>query len=374
MNALERRLVFMGLTLLVLTCAVYINGTLASPTFAQTRQVSPRCVVDPSGQCYPPTSYFGADLSLNGKMQQATGISSNSPSTRPNGPWPQNAQNYCFLAAVQGMTNYADLDINKAIQYPNRSDEGPVSGNPNDETSGQILYDMDHLMQPTFGTLDIHGSGASRSPFTLADSSHDFGGDPRSQSEATYVETPGYHYYHQYIYHNGVMGATLGLGKGVAAAHSDGTSQEPVIAFVNHAEHVVLVAGVWSRGNPVTYQYASIQYLAIYNPWDQSLGSYLSGAYYTKVSYADWVGGGPYPDPYGGSSYWWNYPYKANGNLDPDPYMGIYQAGVDPYLGNTKNPSAHHWIDNYVTVQRDDDSSDSADYSHDENGNVMQGP
>ena len=172
-------------------------------------------------------------------------------------------------------------------------------------------------MQPTFGTLDIHGSGASRSPFTLADSSHDFGGDPRSQSEATYVETPGYHYYHQYIYHNGVMGATLGLGKGVAAAHSDGTSQEPVIAFVNHAEHVVLVAGVWSRGNPVTYQYASIQYLAIYNPWDQSLGSYLR---------------------------------------------------------NTKNPSAHHWIDNYVTVQRDDDSSDSADYSHDENGNVMQGP
>ncbi len=378
-NMLEQSLLCTGMIccLLVAFFLQTEGKVLASSTLPA--KVTPRCVVDPSGKCYPPISYFGADISPNGLMQTATGINSATGAT-PNGPWPQNAENYCFLAVVQAIANYTTAADNASgspiepIPYPTRNSEGPASGNPNDETSGQILYDMDNNMRPT-GTLNIHGSGTSRRPFTLANTSHDFGGDPRAQAVAAYTLTPANHYYHQYIYHTGNDAATMGVA--IAAA----TYQEPVIAFVNHAEHVVLVSGVWSHGNPASYQYASIDSLSIYNPWLQQAtasqpwgGAYLSGAYYTRVAYSDWVGGSAMPDPYGGSSYWWNYPYRENGNIDPDPYMGVYQAGVDPYLGPTKNSNMTHWINNFVTIQRDNDSTDSSDITLNENGQAMTGP
>ena len=378
--AYRRSILFVGMALFLLaTTFLNTEGEIIAASSVTHNALSPDCIVDPSGSCYPAISYFGADISSGGLMQTATGIDSTTNAT-PSGPWPQNADNYCFLAVVQAIANYTVAADNASglpvepIPYTTRSSEGPASGNPNDETSGQILYDMDHNMQPA-GTLDVYGSGKARRPFTLANTSHDFGGDPRAQAVATYTLTPAYHYYHQYIYHNGPDAATMGLA--IATSKYD----EPAIAFVNHAEHVVLVAGVWSHGNPSTYQYASIDSLAIYNPWLQQAtssqtwgGAYLSGAYYTRVAYSDWVGGSAMPDPYGGVSYWWNYPYRENGIIDPDPYMGQYQAGIDPHLGATANPNSTHWINNYVTIQRDNDSADSVDITLNESGQPMTGP
>ena len=89
-------------------------------------------------------------------------------------------------------------------------------------------------------------------------------------------------------YHNGVGGATYGLAKGVAFSFSDGPA--PEIAIVNHGEHSVILAGVWASANPSTNSAATISALLVDNPWDQlNFGSYLNGAYYAQVSYADWI-------------------------------------------------------------------------------------
>ncbi len=305
-------------------------------------------------------SYYGADLN---KMAQATGVDFGQPNTvAAKGPWPQYTNNYCFTAAVQGMVNYADLMKGLSIRYPVQSSEGPASGNPANEQSGQILYDMDHHMLPPGGPLKAVGSGASRRPYTLANIAYDFGGDPRSQSFATAYEAPAGEYYHEHIFHNGAAAATMGIAKALAAY------SQPVIALVNHAEHSVLVAGVWATGNPLTDASAQISSLVIYNPWNQSWGAYLSSSYYTLVSYNDWLNADTLPSPYGGVNTWFQEPYQSNGTLDPDPSIGIYQAGT-----GTSNPSAHHWIGNYVIIQRDSNAT-SANYTYDENDHIMLKP
>ncbi len=212
-------------------------------------------------------------------------------------------------------------------------------------------------MQPPFGTITPTGSGPSRRPFTLTNSSRDYGRDPRAIAYAAWYETPNTHFYHQYIYHTGVAAATFGLGKGVAFSHWNGTS--PEVAIVDGALHAVVVAGIWSYGNPSVVNDAAIDSLAVYNPWNQAWGSYLGGAYYTRVSYSSWTT----------SSGWWGKTYNSNGGADPDPIIGIYQAGP-----GTSNPNAKHWIGYYVSIQRDDSASDNANYCHNENGQVMQGP
>ena len=134
----------------------------------------------------------------------------------------------------------------------------------------------------------------------------------------------------------------------------------------------MIVAGVWSYGNPSGISDAEIDSFAVYNPWNQGWGEYLNGAYYERVSYSDWTSQSPkdiYGTPSNGSWFWWGQPYNSNGGSDPDPVIGIYQAGP-----GTNNPSYHHWINYYVSIQRDDDANDNANYCHDENGNVMQGP
>lgn len=341
MSSLERRLMFSGVALIVLAFMIWAAGGhffTARRASSQTPNYS--------------LAYYGADISTNGGMFVATGV--NQLNSRPsNGPWPQFAKNYCFLAAVQAVSNYEYWKQGYAIEFPAQDNQGPADDIASDATSGangtpwQILYDMQTYMIPPGGPVP------PPTGFTLADSSRDFGGDPRAHAYAAEYETPPQHYYHQYIYHTGVAVGTYGLAKGVAASHWDGPS--PDIAIVNHALHSVVIAGVWSYGDPSAVGNATIDSFAVYNPWDQNWGAYLNGAYYARVSYSDWTT----------NPWWWGLTYNANNGQDPDPVIGMYTpTSIYPT----------HWIGNYVSIQRDEVAVDNANYSIDENGNVMLHP
>ena len=305
-------------------------------------------------------TYYGADLQ---KMTTATGVNFNQPNTiSAGGPWPQRTNNYCFVAVVQTMVDYADLMIGRPIRYPTQSNQGPASGNPADETQGQILYDMDYSMIPQGGPLKIVGTGQNRRPYTLANIAYDFGGDPRAQAFATAYETPDNAFYHEHIYHNGPAAATFGMAKALASY------SEPVIAVVNHGEHSVIVAGVWATGNPLTDKNAQISALAVYNSWDLKWGAYLSYGYYTRVSYNDWINATNLPTGSKNVGSWFGQPYQSNGGLDPDPSISQYQAGP-----GTLHPNAKHWLGNYVFIQRDNHSV-SANFTFDENDQLMNNP
>jgi hypothetical protein len=364
----ERRLTLTGVALLMVAAAIWLPGR--SPFGVPKAHAMPACVVGPNGQCMY-LNYYGADLATG--MQAATGVST-SNSYASNGPWPQRAGNYCFLASVQAVTNYAFWDQGSGIPYPTQSSQGPADDNPGDAVSGQILYDMDHYMVANFSPGQyIVGSGSTRRPFTLANTSHDSGGDPRAQAYGTWYETPTNHYYHQYIYHNGMNGAISGF------AYALDAYKEPVIELINAGKHSVVVAGVWSWEDPINFFPASgyIDSFAVYNPWNQAWGSYLNGAYYSRVSYSDWTG-----TTYGGD-FWYEHGYDWNSSTgtyqnsynDPDPYMGIYQAGTDPVTGvRSSNPSSTHWVGNYVSIERDGHGDYNASYSYNESDQPMGGP
>jgi hypothetical protein len=348
MSSLERRLVFLGVALLFLAFMIWAARGGGFPlSIAQAASGIPNATT---------LTYYGADISTNGGMAVATGVqpSNNRPS---NGPWPQYTSNYCFLAVVQALTNYEYWRQGYAIPFPHQNNQGPADDKPGDSTSGangtpwQILYDMQTYMIPPGGPVP------APTGFTLANSSRDYGGDPRAQAYAARYEAPDQHYYHQYIYHTGVAVGAYGLARGVATSYWDGNT--PEIAIVNHGEHSVVIAGVWATADPSSVGNATIDSFAVYNPWDQNWGTYLNGAYYARVSYASWTT----------SNWWWGPTYSSNNGADPDPVIGIYQAGP-----GTSNPNAHYWIGNYVSIQRDNDAVDNANYSLNENGQVMQGP
>ncbi len=304
--------------------------------------------------------YYGANLQ---DVARATGVSLDG-TVDPNGPWPQFAQNYCFVAVVQALVNYDDIRRELPLRYPHQSDQGPASGNPNDEHVGQILWDMDHLMIPRGGPLVLKGSGALRRPFTLGNIAYDFGGDPRIQAFATNYEAPiGEMKYHEHIYHTDAQEATVSMAKALARY------RRPVLVLANHAEHTLLVAGFWATDNPLTTPQAEIRSLAVFNPWNsEAWGQYITTGPYQQVSLDDWLNATALPTPFGGITTMLNQPYASNGKLDPDPSIGIYQAGP-----GTKNPDQHHWIGNFVIIEPDRHWQ-SANFSFDENNKLMRQP
>lgn len=149
---------------------------------------------------------------------------------------------------------------------------------------------------------------------------------------------------------------------------------EPVSETVNDGLHSVIVAGVWSYGDSIIDFPVTIDSLAVYNPWNQAWGRYLDGAYYYRVPYSEWSGSD-------GKDYYWLHGYDWNGSKyvnsydDPDPYMGIYQAGIDGYTGKgTSNPNAQHWVGYYISIERDAHSDYNANYTYNENDVPMGGP
>ena len=382
MTRFERRLLFAGLTLALLAATIWTagGGRFTVPT-------AHACIIDPdTGQCIT-LAYYGANLSTG--MYAATGVTT-SNTVAANGPWPQRAGNYCFLAAIQAVTNYADWHAGQSIRYPTQWYQGPPSsdgvakhnGDPSQEQSGQILYDMDHLsnlvanFSPGQRIVNNYGGTGPqyRRPFTLANTSHDGGGDPRAIAATIYQETPSNHYYHQYIYHYSQSNVSMAVA---GFAYAVDAYDEPVVEFVNGGLHAVVVAGVWSYGDPITEFPAAIDSIAVYNPWNQGWGTYLNGAYYSRVTYDDWIGMN-----YSGS-FWWAHAYDWNGSgyptggttYDPDPYMGIYQAGTDPVTHiQSANPTAKHWVGWFVSIERDGHTEYNENYSYNENDQAMGGP
>jgi hypothetical protein len=304
--------------------------------------------------------YYGANLQ---DVARATGVYLDG-TVDPNGPWPQFAQNYCFVAVVQALVNYDYITRGLPLRYPHQSDQGPASGDPNDEQAGQILWDMDHQMIPPGGPLVPKGSGPNRRPFTLGNIAYDFGGDPRIQAFATNYEAPvGEMKYHEHIYHTDSEAATLSLAKALARY------RRPVLVLANHAEHTLLVAGFWATGNPLTTPWAQIRSLAVFNPWNSAeWGQYITTGPYQQVSLDDWLNATDLPTPFGGVTTMLDLPYASNGILDPDPSIGIYQAGP-----GTRNPGKHHWIGNFVIIEPDRHRQ-SANFSFDENNRLMLQP
>jgi hypothetical protein len=319
--------------------------------------------------------YYGSDLEA---VERATGVHPDG-SVDANGPWPQRTQNYCFVAVVQALVNYQDIMQGEPLRYPHQSDQGPASGNPNDERAGQILWDMDHLMVPPDGPLVAKGSGIHRRPFTLGNIAYDFGGDPRIQAFATDYEAhademdnDGQHaqghfddemLYHEHIYHTDAATATWGLVKALVRF------RKPVLVLANHAEHTLLVAGLWATSNPLTDPDAKVRSLAVFNPWNSAAwGQYITTGPYQQVPLDDWLHATNLPTPFGGVTTMLNLPYASNGGLDPDPSIGIYQVGP-----GTKHPNAQHWIGNFVLIEPDTHWQ-SANFSFDEDNRLMLQP
>lgn len=308
--------------------------------------------------------YYGATAA---EMNIATGVSINAPGTAPiDGPWPQNADNYCFAAAVQAMTNYAALKNGLPIPYPSKEDQGPASREPADAQPGQIIYDMNTELIPEDGPLPLRGEGKFRRPYVLSNIAYDFGGDPHTHAVAAQYEVEklgltNYHY-HQHIFHTTVDVATKGIASALIKY------PDPVVAFVNQADHSVLVSGVWAK---VGYdkKVKQVNSLGVYNMWNQQqFGTYFNGMYYSRVSYADWVSeDAGMANPYGGTSNWFT-KYGGASGIVPDPSIGRYQAGE-----GTTNPDARHWIGNYVIVQRDNFKL-PADFAFDEHNRPLYGP
>ncbi|MBV8695546.1 MAG: hypothetical protein JO183_08680 [Ktedonobacteraceae bacterium] len=300
--------------------------------------------------------YYGANLQ---DVVRATGVHLDG-NVDPNGPWPQFTPNYCFVAVVQAVVNYDDILQGLPLRYPHQSDQGPASGNPNDEQVGQILWDMDHRMIPPGGPLAAKGSGLSRRPFTLGNIAYDFGGDPRIQAFASNDEAPtGEMKYHEHIYHTTAAAATWDMAKALARY------SRPVLVLANHAEHTVLVAGFWATANPLTEPDAQIRSLAVFNPWNSALWrQYITTGSYQQVSLDDWLNATDLPR----HTTLLNLPYASNGGLDPDPSIGIYQTGP-----GTKNPNQTHWIGNFVIIEPDTHPQ-SANFAFDENNRLMLQP
>ena len=381
MSLLERRLLYLGLTLLFLAFVLGpAQGQHIAPVVGQNRSSTGGFVLSSNpvdGSDQPDQAqYYGADLSAGGGMEKATGVNATNHFDQPDSaPWPQYTGNYCFLAVLQALINYEYWKTNHAlVEYPRQSDQGPPSPDPStpwgsgtstDEQSPQILWAMDTQLQPPGGALPAIGSGRWRRPFTLANSSYDFGGDPRAMAVTAAYLAPSGHSYHQYIYHDGVVDATYRLAQSVTVTYPDGGAS-PAMALVNSGAHIVVVAGVWSYGSTLTSAQAQIDSFAVYNPWNEQWGGYINGAYYARVSYASWmydqsILNGPFDS---GHTSWWARPYDSNGGLDPDPATGPYQPGR----------GSHHWIGNYVTVQRDLFFDQNADTCYDEHNRAMSTP
>lgn len=381
MSLLERRLLYTGLTLLFLAFVIgpaqgqnmtSLTSRGSRSTGVFTLSNDPASSSDRSNKA----QYYGADLSADGGMEKATGVNTTDHFDQPDsGPWPQYAGNYCFLAVVQALVNYEYWKTNHdLVPYPRQSDQGPPSPDPatpwgngtsTGEENPQILWTMDTQVLPPGGALPSLGSGRWRRPFTLANSSYDFGGDPRALAASTAYLAPSGHSYHQYIYHDGIIDATYHLARAVTMSYPDG-GPSPIMALVNSGAHIVVVAGVWSYGSVLTSVQARIDSFAVYNPWNVQWGGYINGAYYARVSYASWtrdqsIVNGPFSFAH---TSWWAKPYDSNGGLDPDPSTGLYQPG----------PKSHHWIGNYVSVQRDLFFDYNADTCYDEQNHVMKAP
>jgi hypothetical protein len=218
-----------------------------------------------------------------------------------------------------------------------------------------------------WGTPSWNGVG----PGFAADISRDFGTDPRSiawgilresaASSPPPVYQPGNrnpqiarqgYTYHNVIYHQAANQANFALA---GVARTLVRFGQPIIMTTAHGLHTVVVSGMWASSDPVAGYPADVNAVDV---WDPGVGSPWGG--YQSARFVTWAN-----YSFDVASNGWGPLYSANGNLDPDPAVGVY-------VPNSQYPS--HWIGYRVDIEPDSQLNVSVDYALDENGNVMAHP
>jgi hypothetical protein len=117
-------------------------------------------------------------------------------------------------------------------------------------------------------------------------------------------------------------------------------SRQPIAVIVDHGLHTVLVAGVYSTGDPVSNP-GSVVSLVVWDPGNPSSASNIQSMTKATVSLSTWLN----------NSIYWGQPYASNSILggkivlDPDPAVSPYT--YDP----NKNDFVHLWIGHYVYIR-----------------------
>jgi hypothetical protein len=323
MTVLERRLLAASLLLGVLTLSVITGRTLfAAPHVAAV-----------SGTFYGVNEAYLSAGSVD---------------------WPQKNSNWCAVAAIELVANYTYQSQGGQSYFPFH-----VGGQQ------QIAADLNSAASVSqWGTPSYNGVG----PGFAADIARDFGTDPRSitwsvlyesaAGPALHVQGPGYivprtasgnYTYHNVVYHQAANLAVAGMARALTRFG------QPILVTTAHGLHTVVVSGVWATSNPVSGYPADVNAV---NVWDPGVGS-PDGGYQSSrlVTWSNYT--------FNTNANAWGSGYSANGNLDPDPAVGIY-------VPTSQYPS--HWIGFRVDIEPDSLVNVSVDYSLDENGAVMSHP
>jgi hypothetical protein len=148
---------------------------------------------------------------------------------------------------------------------------------------------------------------------------YDFGADPHAMAWTMWMKTPSGYYYHYRIYSSSVDFATRKLLYAVERY------DEPQFAAVLQGSHWVLVVGYDSANPAYPTDPGTIYRIRIADPL------------YGSISWYPYTGGF---HPW--TTYWFT---RYTDNRDPDPFTGWYI------------PNPGHWYNNWVTLQRDENSS-----------------
>lgn len=163
--------------------------------------------------------------------------------------WPQLQGPYCGIASAMAMTNYADEDAGQGLRFTSQSQQNNVvSDNHSSGAASQWGW-----------ALAGGNNVAGESNISL-----DFGIDPRSLAYMSWNYTPFGYYYHNIIYRPSMVSPP-------SNDHSTQVLQgisrigfwledwgDPVIVAINQGTHFVLVSGVYSYNDPMTWFPAQI--------------------------------------------------------------------------------------------------------------------
>lgn len=233
--------------------------------------------------------------------------------------FPQQANNWCSVATATVVNAYAYWRAGNpgGNQYQNQA-------------SIANLMNTDSAISPWGAVSGNNGT-------FKANISHDRGTDPRAVAWVEYTTTPYGYYYHNYIYSNGVDGAT----RNIASDYGSNGSNVPISVTINGGAHMVAVAGVIADRDPSLNPYTvNVSYVLVYDPWFGS--GYSPINYYNDQATAQWIS---YSD-WAGLYKWWRTPYNTGNGYDPEP---------NTYPGNYYNvpPLSAHWNNSYVTIEQD---------------------
>lgn len=234
-----------------------------------------------------------------------------------NNDWPQQVNNWCGIADLQVINDYAWWEVGKSSQnpYPTQGDMHTLLNSPAAESP--------------WGYATYHDKGPG--PYVAADIAADGGTDPRAIAWGLYTATPDPYFDHNYIYPgwNGVDNAT----RNFASDYGNNGLNNPITVAINGGTHMVMVSGVMASLDPsINPSTTVIKEVLVWDP------AYPYG--YNTTGVWQWW----YTSDWENDLQWWGQPYNTNNGYDPDPST----TTLDYY-----NPPPDHWNGNYVTIEED---------------------